>query len=287
MRLSFIQSAIRALVVTSVSSLAFAVVSHAQMGQQGGQQSGPVVSGTDTMQTELHMLTDVQTQQVPSKEREAYQAFYKVNPEDPDKKIQIGNGFLKKYPKSPYAEAVNVGMANAYYAKQDWTNFYATADSALALKPDDVDVLTLVGWVIPHFFDPSGADADKQLGKAETYEKHALDVLAKMPKPSGMSDSQFSAAKAQRQVQARSALGLIYFRRQDFDDSAKELQQSTQDNPSPDQTDLFVLGLDLQSMDRYRDAADAFDRCSQIPGSLRDRCIQDAELVKKQLPPAK
>ena len=31
---------------------------------------------------------------------------------------------------------------------------YADADKALALNPDDVTVLVLVGWVIPHYYDP-------------------------------------------------------------------------------------------------------------------------------------
>lgn len=253
------------------SALAAAPESRAQ-----GQQATPVMSGADDLQTQLHMLTDVQRQTVDNGQEKAYRAFYKVAPNDPDKKIHLGNEFLRQYPKSPLDEAVDVGLTNAYYAKQDWNDFYASADEALALNPDEVDILTTVGWVIPHEYDPTEANAAQQLDKAQTYERRALDVLAKMPKPKGVSDQAFAAMKAQKEQQAHSALGLVYFRRGDYSNSMMELQQSTQ-GANADQTDLFVLGVDLQNLNRPSDAKAAFSRCAKMPGALQTRCQQSAE----------
>lgn len=278
MTTSFMRSALWAISFAAIFTLP--AVSRAQMGG-GQQQSGPVNNGTDSLQTQLHMLTDVQTQNADPKQKAAYENFYKVNVEDPDKKIKLGNEFLQKYPKSPYAEAVEVGLFNAYYAKQDWKNFYATADNALALKPDNVDVLTAVGWVIPHFYDPNDPDADKQLDKAQDYEQRALLAIASMSKPAGVKDSQFAAAKAQKSMQAHSALGLVYFRRGEYDNSAKELRLATDDPAAADQTDWYVLGVDFNNMKRYSDAVDAFNRCGQLIGGLQDRCKQSAEEAQK------
>jgi len=263
----------RGIRILSVSAVSLFVVAatHAQ-------------SSTDQQQTEMHELTDVQTQSgssPPPKEVAAYKAFYSANVEDIDKKIKLGHDFLEKYPKSQLAEAVEAGLTNAYYEKQDWKDFYASADSALALKPDDVDVLTTVGWVIPHVYNPNGPDADKQLDKAETYEKHALQVISTMPKPSYMKDAQFAASKNQKSLQAHSALGLVYFRREDFEDSAKELEQTMQGNATPDPTDMYVLGVDLQNLKQYSQAADAFNKCAQIPGSLQDRRKESADAASK------
>jgi hypothetical protein len=61
-----------------------------------------------------------------------------------------------------------------------------------------------------------------------------------------------------------------------------ELQQSTQAAASPDQTDFYVLGLDFQKLNRLPEAADAFNRCSQITGGLQDRCKQSADAARKQ-----
>ena len=279
MRLSVTKFVVGVLLVV-FAGFAITVVSEAQMAA-GGQQAGPVQSGTDSMQTELHMLTDVQRQGIDRKEVNDYKAFYEQR-DELEKKIQLGQAFLRKYPRSPLAEAVDAGLMNAYVAKQDWKNVYASADSALALKPDDVDVLTTVGWVIPHVYHPDDPDASGQLDKAETYEKHAIAVMTTMPKPPTLTDAQFAAVKTQKSAQAHSALGLVYFRREDFEDSAKELQQAMYGNPNPDSTDLYVLGMDLQNLKRYGDAVDAFSRCAQAPGALRDPCKENADVAKRQ-----
>ncbi len=251
----------------------------------GGRQATPTGPSTDMQQTELHELTDVQRQpgvKIDPKEQSAYDAFYRTSSENADKKIQMGNAFLAKYPSSIFDEAVDAGLVNVYYAKQDWKNFYAVADKALALKPDDVDVLTTEGWVIPHFYNPHDDNADEQLNKAETLEKHAIQVMATMPKPARLTDAQFAASKAEKAIQAHSALGLIYFRREDYAKSAAELQQAMQNNPSPDQTDLYVLGIDDQNLNRFTEASELFGRCAQAVGNLTDRCRQSADEAKQQ-----
>jgi tetratricopeptide (TPR) repeat protein len=275
-KISSVRFAIGTLSIAFAAALVVAPLSHAQQQPQAPMSTQSV----NEMQTRLHLLTDVQRQTSDPKEAPEYKAFYGA--QDPAKKIQLGNNFLQKYPKSPFAEPVCVGLMNVYYAKQDWSNFYAFADKALALKPDDVDVLTTVGWVIPHFYNPNDSDAEQRLDKAENYQKLAIEVLAKLPKPPEISDAQFAALKAQKSVQAHSGLGLVYFRRRDFEDSAKQLQQATQGNPSPDQADLFVLGIDLQNTNNDAGAADAFDRCGQIAGGLQDQCKQGANAAKKQ-----
>jgi len=275
------QSMIWALVAVGIAVAAAPPFALAQMGGASNQPSAPTGPvDTNAMENELHLLTDVQAQRMDQKERSAYEAFYKEN-QEPAKKIELGKAFLQKYPKSVLAEAVDAGLVNAYIAQHDWSDLYATADNALALKPDDVDVLTTVGWVIPHEYHPDDPGADTLLGKAETYERHALDVMTTMPKPSHISDAQFAALKTQKTLQAHSALGLVYFRRDDYDASAKELQQATKDNPSADQTDLYVLGIDQQNLKRYADAEDAYNRCAQISGGLADRCKQGADGARK------
>lgn len=268
--------------------LASAWGAKAQIPDAPGQMSGGVTNQTaigtsgggmtDTLQFGT-MGHDVEREQ-----DAAYKAFLK-EPE-PVRKIQLGNGFLKEYPKSPFTEQIDVGMMNAYRERRDWNDAYQFADNALALQPDDVDVLAIVSWTIPHVSNPSDADAEPQLNKAETYAKHALEVMAKMPKPHGLSEGDFEAAKKNRTFQTHSALGLVYFRRNDYDNSAKELAQATKDNPSPDPTDLFILGADFQNMSRYVDAAEAFGRCGELAGPLQERCKQASDSSKAQANPS-
>ncbi len=256
----------------SSGQMGSSVPNQTQIGQSGGTMNDDLQYGTMGHQVERDQDA-------------AYRTFLRER--DSAKKIQLGNNFLKKYPKSSLAERVDADMMNVYRAEQDWKDVYLCADHALALQPDDVDVLTTVGWTIPHVYSPSDPDADQELTTAETYAKHAIDVLSKMPKPGGLTDEQFAAAKAARSFQAHSALGLVYFRREDFDNSARELAESTKGNPTQDPTDLFVLGVDLQNLNRHSEAAAAFRGCSQIAGMLQNQCKQNAESAQAQVDQAK
>jgi tetratricopeptide (TPR) repeat protein len=275
------KSSIIALVVATVL-LGTASIAHAQLpatgtntgvsnqtmvGNTGGTMNDQLSYGSMGHQTEREQLS-------------AFQAFSKES--NAAKKIEKGREFLRKYPKSPFEEQVDASLMDTYRTQADWANEYHFADQALALNPNDVDVLATVGWTIPHVYQPTDPDANEELDKAEKYAKRAIETLATIPKPHDMTDAQFAAAKAKRTYQAHSALGLVYFRRQDFEGSATELEQATKGNPVQDQTDLFVLGADLQNLNRFSEAGEAFGRCSQILGPLQNQCKQNEQTAKTQ-----
>jgi len=221
-------------------------------------------------------------------EREQVSAFQAFSKEaDPAKRVQKGREFLKKYPKSRFEEQVDAALVDTYRTQADWADEYHYADLALALNPNDVDVLAMVSWTIPHVFDPKSPDANDQLDKAEKYSKHALEVLSTLPKPADMTDMQFAAAKAHRTLQSHSALGLVYFRRNDYENSEKELAQATNDNPTPDQTDLYVLGIDRVHLSRFSDAVAAFHACAAMTGTFQDPCNKNAAIATNQATAAK
>lgn len=269
-----------------ISAVAFAATTMfagASFAQNGTDPNlVPEIEQQQNTNQQLEQRTLEQTPKANPQEEAAYKAFYDTKAQDADARIQLGEAFVQKYPNSHYAESVYAGLTQAYYMKQDWKDFYASSDKAVALNPDDASILVMVGWVIPHALNPSDPDASSNLDKAERYEKHAIVVIGTMPKPASMTDDQFAQTKTSLLSQAHSGLGLVYFRRQDSNDSVKELQQATQSSAAPDPTDLFVLGLGLQNLSRYSEAADAFNRCGQIPGALQDRCKQSADAAKKQ-----
>jgi tetratricopeptide (TPR) repeat protein len=281
MKFSSIQNTIRILAVAFAASSVLAAVSYAQQGNDPNSIPGKEDQANRDQQAKQGQLEQGTAPKVDPKEEAAYKAFFEASPQDPDKKLQLGLDFAQNYPNSRYIESVYAGLSQAYYAKQDWKNLYLYSDKALAINPDDVDILTMVGWVIPHVTDSSTPDATAQLDKAETYEQRAIKDIPTLAKPAGMTDDQFATAKAEKSAEAHSGLGLVYFRRQDFDNAAKELQQATQSNPNPDATDFYALGASLQNSGHYAEAADAYTRCSQIMGSLQDACKQNAEKAKQ------
>ncbi|HXW56071.1 MAG TPA: hypothetical protein VEJ67_10000 [Candidatus Cybelea sp.] len=259
-------------------------------GIQGQQQSTPPPpqqpqqQGAPTLQGQQQPATPAEAPKVDPEEEKAYKEFFDLKPDDYDKQIELGEAFVKQYPQSRYDETVYGRLTNAYYNKQQPEKMYAAADKALALNPDDVAVLVLAGWVIPHSYDPNDPESQRRLEKAESYEKHALEIIPKLPKPPALTDEQFASAKARYESMAHSGLGLVYFRQQKAEDSVKELEQATAGEQT-DPVDFLVMGIDLNNLKRYNDAADAFQKCAQIPGPLQDRCKQQADKAKVQAAP--
>jgi tetratricopeptide (TPR) repeat protein len=269
------------------ASLFLPAVSNAQ----GTSQSNPMdnsLTRTDSNRASQQMETAYLRQTLGDpREEAAYQAFHKASEQDPDKKIKLGDAFLAKYPKSRYSAAVYEELCQTYYDKKDLAAFYTFSDKGLSLYPDDVHLLALSGWVIPRAFTPDEPGADQKLDKAESQARHALDVIGKLEKPATLADDQFAQYKTGESAIAHSGLGLIYFRREKYDESAKELQMAIPGEANPDQTDLFILGADLQNMSRFKEAADAFNRCAQISGGMQDRCKQYAGEAMKHADEAK
>jgi VWFA-related protein len=201
---------------------------------------------------------------------------------DADEKIRLCQDFLRNYPTGRFAESVSNRLVEAYYLKRDWNNFYAAAGTVLARDPDDIDVLVLTGWVIPRLYDPNDSGAAAKLAQAESNLKRAMRLILALPKPVGLTDEQFATDKASEMSRIQSGLGLVDFRRGNYGISVHELQRATTDVASPDPTDLWAMGIGLQQLKRYPEAAEAFEKCGQIPGELQDRCKQLKYLAKDE-----
>ena len=220
---------------------------------------------------------------VNAEEEAAYKAFFEFRGE-PSRKVQLGDEFLKKFPESRYRTGVYSGMASAYAALGEQEKIVAAGEKALELSPDEVNVLALLALVLPRTVNPGSLDTDQKLEKAEKYSKQAITLLATMQKPAGLTDEDFAKAKNDRLSMCHSGLGIGYFHRQKYADSAAELEQATQLVSPPDPVDLYVLGLAYMNTKRFADAANALGRCvdGTGPGPFQDRCKQGAEQAKKQ-----
>ncbi|MGB8540506.1 MAG: hypothetical protein WCD49_02610 [Candidatus Acidiferrales bacterium] len=262
-------------------ALALAQPCSAQQQQQPAPAPAPAKPG-QAATPQSGTQNPAEAPKVDPEEEKAYKAFYDANsPAQTDTRIKLGEDFVAKYPKSKYAEVVYARLMQDYFNKQQFDKMYDVAGKALAMDPDNVSVLVLEGWVIPHNYDPNDLNSERLLNKAEADEKHALELIPNLPKPAGMTDDQFAKAKDAALSQAHSGLGLVDFRKQDFENSVTELQLGEKLATTPDPTDFYVMGIELQALNRFSDAADAFQKCAQIPGGLADRCKGKVDENKK------
>jgi tetratricopeptide (TPR) repeat protein len=263
-----------------IAALSVSPVARAQYGGQGGSQPA---SAPPPLKPQAKPVQPPQAAQAPAdpEEDKAYKTFTDVKPDAFDQQIQVGEQYLQKYPTGRYVEAVYALLVNAYFQKNQLDKMYAAGDKALAMNPNDFRALVQIGWVIPHNYDPNDPESDRRLAKAEDYEKRAIEIVSTMSKPDNVTDEQFAKAKTAYLAQAHSGLGLVYFRKQEWDKSAAEMQQAVKLDPTPDSVDLYILAVGLNQLKRYPESADAYEKCAATPGSVQDRCKQRLPEAKK------
>jgi tetratricopeptide (TPR) repeat protein len=248
--------------------------------------SSPSQSST-SQSTTLPNAAPSQPATVDPAEETDYKAFAAIPATDADKRIASGEAFVTKYPNSRYDGTIYSVLTQAEYSKQDVPKTEADGQKAIAANPDDLTALIIVGSVIPRAYDPNAAGAKEQLDQAEGYVKHALEVIPSLQKPVNLTDDQFTAVKTDATTQAQSALGLIYFRKQNVEGCVTSLKAATDGAKNADPTDFYVLGLCEKAKSNFTDAADSFNKCAAIPGGLAQRCKEAADDAKKQAGSAK
>jgi tetratricopeptide (TPR) repeat protein len=270
---------------------AFAASAFAQNNQsgQGSQnQSGqqPNNASKDQKPANSGSTLDIPSSQPPvsAEEEAAAKAFQAMPNTDLPNKIAAGEGFLKKYPESRYRPVVYSALIFDYIQAGKADKAFEIGDKEVALKPDDVQTMAILSQTIPRALTASTAEPDKQLAKAETYGKRAIEITPTITKPEGMPDQNFNAAKNATLAMAHSGLGLVYFRRGKYTDAIPELEQSVKidPNPTPDPVNLYVLGVANQKASHFDEAAVVFTKCAAIAGGLQTACKNGAEESKKQ-----
>jgi hypothetical protein len=282
MKLPRTKSVIWIAIGVMAAGLSLPAISRAQVGG-----NNPATS-TNTLTQADGNTTQKQLEENSLDNPKAAKAYNKFHGEtDLDKKIKQGNDFVNRYPTDFRANAVYEELAQAYFAKHDLTGFYACADQGLTHFPNDPSILSVTGATMARAYDHSDPDADKKLEKAEGYEKQAIQLVNNQTPPPTETEQQFADYKKQILTTAHSGLGLIYFRQSRFDDSVQELQQATQDAATPDPTDYLILGGDYQNLNKFKEAADAFNQCAKIAGPMQAGCKTYADQSLKLAAQAK
>lgn len=265
--------------------LAFAMSTFAQSGQTpSGQQ--PSSTNKDQKPAESGSSLSIPAEQPPvsAEEDAAFKAFQAMPNSDIPKKIIAGEDFLAKYPESRYRSTMYSALTMAYIQTGNTAKGFEMGDKEVALKPDDVQILALLSQTITRSMNAGTPEPAKQLAKAETYAKRAIELTPTIAKPEGMADQNFIVAKNETLTMAHSGLGLAYLRQGKFSEAIPEFEQSVKidPNPTPEQANLYLLGVANQKASHFDQAVLVFNKCAAIAGQLQGPCKNAADEAKKQ-----
>ncbi|HXN51535.1 MAG TPA: hypothetical protein VN943_06320 [Candidatus Acidoferrum sp.] len=203
---------------------------------------------------------------------------------EPNKKIQLAEEFLQKYPQSRYRPAIYQALVSGYFATQQVPKMLDAGEKEIEMNPNDAPVLAVMAQTLARTYNAKAPDAAKQLDKAELYSKRAIEITPTLPKPENLTDEAFINAKNDTLVMAHGGLGLVYIRRGKFSEAIPELEQSVKadNHPDPDPVNYYLLGIADKQTSHFEAAAAAFSKCAAVQSSLQAACKNSAEEAKKQ-----
>lgn len=257
--------------------------SGSSQGSQSSQQSQPAPQQLPDKDKANTLTLDTPPPPVNPEEDAAFKAFDAIPLTDGDKKTKAGEDFVQKYPQSRYLPPVYSMLVKLYLQSNQVQKMQEVGEKDVAIAPDDVQTLAILGQTLPRAWNSSSPNAALQLDKAEKFSKSAIELTPTITKPDGMSDAQFTLAKNQTLAMAHSGLGLVYFRHGKFAEAIREFEESTKVDPNPeaDPVNYYILGISDEKTSHFDDAVKAFTRCSSVASSLQETCKSKIDEAKK------
>jgi tetratricopeptide (TPR) repeat protein len=215
-------------------------------------------------------------------EEAAFKAVQQAS--DANKKIQLAEEFLQKYPQSRYRATMYQALVSGYFATQQVPKLLEVGEKEIEINPNDTPVLAVMAQTLARTYNPKVPDAEKQLDKAELYSKRAIEITPTLQKPESLTEEAFNNAKNDTLVMAHGGLGLVYIRKGKFSEAIPELEQSVKGDthPEPDPVNYYLLGVADKQTSHFDAAAAAFSKCAVVQSSLQAACKTSAEEAKKQ-----
>ena len=217
---------------------------------------------------------------VTKEEQADYKAVY--DSKDDGKTIMLGEAFVTKYPISMYLFGIYSQLTSAYLHTNQTDKMFDVGNKALAINPDSIDVLPVLAWAIPRGVTAKTPDGPAQLAKAQGYAHHAIDLLKAMTKPEGMDDAVFAKAKNEDLSLCYSGLGTVDMKTGKYAEAVADLNQAVMLTASPDDVDLYLLGLADQQTNHFTAAIAAYTKCAANPGPMQAGCKSGIDEAKKK-----
>lgn len=256
-----------------------------QSGQSGQSQSQPPAQPADKSKTPdvtPLSLDNATPPPVNAEEDAAFKAYQDSPQGDWNKKIELGEAFIQKYPQSRYLPAVYSGLTIGYMQTNQIQKMLEIGDKAVALTPNDLTTLAILGQTISRVTNSTTPNAAKQLEKAADYSKRAIEVAPTLQKPPNLTDEAFTAAKNQALVAAHSGLGLVYVKTGKNQEAIPELETSLKLDSNPDPVNYYLLGIANSKTAHFDEAISAFNKCAAIAGPMQAPCKTQIDETKKK-----
>ena len=149
-----------------------------------------------------------------------------------EKVVFVGQTAVSEFPKATKKAKMYILQKMMYGYKQlnNSHKTVKTADAILTLDHNYLPALLILSLVLPEFLPDEEKPRAQQLKRALEITLRAKEQIASFitrAKPARISPDQWAKQKSELPAKIHSALGLIYFKKKDYQLSSKEYEQAT------------------------------------------------------------
>jgi hypothetical protein len=197
------------------------------------------------------------------KEMEALRAFQDA--QTTDQQLQAIENVLTNFADTEFKVMLLQTAMQIEQRKDDFAQVLFYGERLMNADPKGAFALVTIASETArhtHMFD---LDKEEKLARVDKYAQAGLEAAKVMPKPTGIAEDQWDAAKKDFQAMAYEALGQAAGLRQKYDEAVANYRQSVSVAATPNAVTWTRLGQAYLNSGRLDEAFDAFDKAVATP----------------------
>jgi tetratricopeptide (TPR) repeat protein len=199
-------------------------------------------------------------------------------------RVQLVEAFAQHHADSELLGIAYQYQMEAYRRLNDYDGVVQSGEKALKLHPDNLNTLLTLANALPNRVAPGTVD-DPRLAQAERYARRVFEGIEQMKLPRSVSPQRWQELRLEMEASAHEALGHVATKQGKLQEAILEFEKAVQQNPAPQGSQFYRLGVAYMLAQRNDSAKEALNRAVELgPDEIRkmaDSVIRRLNAEKK------
>ena len=151
----------------------------------------------------------------------------------------------------------------AYRGLNDYEGVLRSGERALKFHPDNFNTLLTLANTLPNRAS-AGTPEDPRLAEAEQYVKLVFEGIERMKLPRSVSPQRWQELRLEMEASAHEALGYVATKRGKLREAISEFEKAVRQNPVPQGSQFYRLGVAHMLAQEYDSAREALNRAAEL-----------------------
>ncbi len=183
----------------------------------------------------------------------------------PDQQLQAIENVLTNFPDTEFKVMLLETAMQTEQRQDDFAQVLFYGERLLTADPKGAFALVTMASETARHTRKFDLDKDQKLAQVDQYAKAGLEAAKTMPKPSGIADEQWGAARKDFESQAYEAMGQAAALRQKYDEAIADYKLAISLAATPNAVLWTRLGQAYDDSGHLDEASDAFDKAIATP----------------------